>query len=736
MSISQDVVRKPHVRANQTREATRAVRPSDDNPWQTAATLVGSKIRENFVIVLLATLVCAALAGGGKLLLPAKYKATAQILIDPQTEPRPAPSSALEPQNSTLDANAAINYVESQMGVILSERVLLRTLRDRSLGSRPAIGVQEDDASARRAQELAENRALIKLQKSVTVTRAERSLLVSITVTDPDAANAAAIANAIVKAYGEVNEIDRTAAAHRNAIDLASRVEDLRKALGESQDKLQAYKKQNSLVGLNDRSIIERRVSETTDSLAAAERADVQARARLKQLEASPNDIGAVAAFGSDPESRQLQVLIVGRAATAAEAEQLESTLGERHPALIAAKARLRDYNKRINANLEGLRRTARAQIAEAQTQVAANKRRLAAAANEMEKIKQADPSLRQLEDTVEAKRKALTELELRQRLGETGGVAAGGFRIVSPARVPPVEGKTVSAALWCILGAMIGVALSIAGLAFRVIFDNTAITAAPLTSCDADAATNSPASEKLDFPDEYPVIASLPMIAPRRDLRALNGAEAQTEVWRRPTSSYALEVASIFERLRHSCERLNPLSVLIAGTTPRCGVSTLAANLARTAAMQGERVLLIDAHHEHPTLDLTITSDAPKTLIRLANRWRPLFRLQPYEHSLNLIPSLDNEDHVCHFISEESEYQIIDGIFGNFDFVVFDGPDISKISQLKALIHAADIFLLVVPGSAEHIVQGQLLMRLLSAKPGQFAGCVGSALVDVDEAA
>lgn len=156
MSISQDTVRESIVRANQRHDATIAAGHSTNNPWRSAAALLASKIRLYLAAILLAFLVCAALGAGAKLLLPAKYKATAQILIDPQTESRPPQATAAEPQNSTLEANAAINYVESQMGVIMSERVLLRVICDQGLSSTPATDTQED-ATARRARELTEN---------------------------------------------------------------------------------------------------------------------------------------------------------------------------------------------------------------------------------------------------------------------------------------------------------------------------------------------------------------------------------------------------------------------------------------------------------------------------------------------------------------------------------------------------------------------------------------------------
>ena len=227
--------------------------------------------------------------------MPTTYKASAQILIDPQ-EFRSFDADA---PTSTLEANAAINYVESQMGVIGSERVFLRVIRDQGLAA-PAEP-QPETPEAKRARDLAENKALLGLQKAVTIARAERSFLVTITASSKSPEQAAQLANSVVQAYGDVNAVDRMAAARRLAADLNARVEDLRRQLAESETNLLNFKVEHNLVGLNDKAIAERRVSEATDALAAAENREAQARARLKQLEAAPADLGAVAAFGPDP---------------------------------------------------------------------------------------------------------------------------------------------------------------------------------------------------------------------------------------------------------------------------------------------------------------------------------------------------------------------------------------------------------------------------------------------------
>ena len=256
------------------------------NPWREAAILLGAKARRHLGLIVVAALACAVLAGMAKAILPAAYKASAQILIDPQ-ENRAYEAADAAASTSTLEANAAINYVESQMGVIGSERVLLRVIRDQGLAGEPAAGGEgaQESADARRARDLAENKALVRLQKAIKIQRAERSFLVNITATDKSPEKAAQLANAMVKAYGDVNTVDRNSAARWLATELKGRIEETRRQLGDTESKLLSYKTEHNLVGLHDKAITERRTTEATDALASAENREAQARARVKQLE-------------------------------------------------------------------------------------------------------------------------------------------------------------------------------------------------------------------------------------------------------------------------------------------------------------------------------------------------------------------------------------------------------------------------------------------------------------------
>ncbi|MCI4680453.1 exopolysaccharide transport family protein [Rhodoblastus acidophilus] len=713
------------------------------NPWRDAAVLLGRRAGKHFRTIVAAGLICGALAGMAKLILPTTYKASAQILIDPQ-EFR---SFDADQAPSALDANAAINYVESQMGVIGSERVLLRVIHQLGLAGAPPLQpdaeTPPESPEARRARELAETKTLLVLQREIAITRAERSFLVTITAAAKSPERASELANAVVKAYGDVNAIDRMASARRLAADLNMRVEDLRRQLGDSESKLLNFRVAHNLVGMNDKAISQRRIAETTDALTAAENREAQARARLKQLEASPRDVGAVASFGPDPESRQLQLLIESRAAARNELEQLQGTLGDLYPSVVAGKARLRELDRRIAQSLAGLRRSTKAQLGEAQSQVAALSKQLDGLSAETTRAREFEPRIQEMESDIEAKRKSLAMFQTRWReADDMSRREAPNFRIISPARAPSAKNKAVSMALWTVAGGVVGAALAFGALAFATIFE--APGAAPAADDEdgeqardvfdeeggkEDAAREAlaPSSQPLECLGDLPVIA--PAAGPPGD-----GAAFLSEARKRPHSPFSETARAIYRRLREENDRRRdpederPLVVLVAATWPQAGASTLAANLARVAAAEGDRALVIDAHSAHPAQDQAVSPNAPKTLIKLAGRIRPLVRLAPFSQSLSLIPAWADEERICAEIAEDSLYRPVAGINDHFDFVVLDGPDASDEEGLRALVPAADQILLVVSREPGDEADAPRLLARLGSRPGSFAAYVRAA--------
>ena len=169
------------------------------------------------ITILLSTMVAVGLAAAFVLLVPHKYTATTQILIDP-IDLRAAQNdiSPTIPQS-----DAAVLQVESQARVIASDNVLRRVVASEGLDHDPEF------MRGALAQKYGPLAALNELQKHVQVKRPERTYVVNVSVTSEDPAKAARIANAIAQTYLTEQTEVRSNAARQISQSLTGRLNEL-----------------------------------------------------------------------------------------------------------------------------------------------------------------------------------------------------------------------------------------------------------------------------------------------------------------------------------------------------------------------------------------------------------------------------------------------------------------------------------------------------------------------------
>src|SRR5258708_7761280 len=137
------------------------------NPWGSAVSTLWKLLEDSLSFLAMAALAGAVLAGAAKILLPPQYTANVQVLIDPR-----GVNLKSGDLFSQFDANAAINFVESQMVVLRSDRVLARAI-DAVAPKLPAGATSPAskpvNAVISTATNQAETRAIAALQGALSV---------------------------------------------------------------------------------------------------------------------------------------------------------------------------------------------------------------------------------------------------------------------------------------------------------------------------------------------------------------------------------------------------------------------------------------------------------------------------------------------------------------------------------------------------------------------------------------
>ena len=645
------------------------------NPWPLAMSVLASQLRRFAWLIVVAALIFGIGAVFARILVPKTYQATVQVLIDPHR----LRVFSNDLQNDQLDANASINFVESQMGVIRSERVLLRVLREQraiDAGTKPAPG----SPAPSDLDEVDESRALVKLQRAVSVQRQERSFIVDVTVADASASRAASLANAIVRAYIDEDTIDRNGSVKRLTGELTSRLEGLRQSLRDSESRVETFRAKNGLAGVNDKLVIEQRLAEATTALSVAETREAQIRGRLSQLTAGSNQMSAISALGTDPESRRLALLLEVQASARNDLEQLTGSLGEQHPSLVSARNRVNEIEKSINAAVGGIRKGAQSQLDQVQTEVSFLSRKVTALSADLGKAREAEVGLRMLQADADAHRKILESFETRSReAGEFGQIDSNNLRIISPARTPNEQGQIKGLLLWGILGSLMGASFSMGVIGFAAMF--TQGNRAPAQAQRAAVATPAPEPRA-------------PAPRPTERQRSVP-ADVPQPIFPQPNATFSAAIKSLYKSClsagKIGFRKKKSVTVLVSSTGTPDDHARVAANLASIAATNGHRVLLVDSNPASPSLSSAVPPGAPVGLIMLAGILRPIYRLDAAYHALSVVPIMENERDICLRLvmrrdqSEKSEAP------ADFNFIVYNGPLLRDRDQLVDLARAAD---------------------------------------------
>ncbi len=363
------------------------------------------------------------------LIVPHRYTAVTQILIDP-TDLR-AIGNELAPANQANDAN--VLQVESQVRVLTSDSVLRRVVKTEGLDkdqefTRQGIADGADSTTA----------ALIALKRSIAVKRAERTYVVDITVTTREAAKSAHIANAIAEAYLQEQTDVRSDAVRQISQSLSSRLTELKDRVRAAEDRVEAFKQRNNILGASGQLVNEQQLTEMNNQLSAARARTASAKARLdqvQQVQLTKNE------FGAFPEAVQSQTITALRSQYAEvmrrEAEQMTS-LGARHPAVIEIQAEAERLRRMVDDEVHRIAISARTEYESAR----ANEETIAA---NLDKLKsnamttnEAMVTLRELERDVQANRAVYEAFLVRAReTGEQERLDTKNIRVISRADTP-----------------------------------------------------------------------------------------------------------------------------------------------------------------------------------------------------------------------------------------------------------------------------------------------------------
>lgn len=552
-------------------------------PWFLDPREIGRALRARWALVLAPMVLLLVAAVAWLALVPPLYAAVTQILIDPRGIQ--VVKDGVTPADQASDASLLL--VDSQIRVLISDDVLRQVVQRYKLDQDPefvrsaslletvkgslssllgASGAPADDALT----------ALRTLRDRTAARRLERSFVVELAVTTDDRRKSADLAQAIAETYLSTVSQAQAQVTRKAGEAVASRLGELQDDLREAEDKAQKFRAANNLVGTRGQLVSEQALTQLNQQLGAARARAGELRGRLAQIEAVANgraDLNSVTEIVQSTTIAQLRSQLAQIEAARADTV---SNLGPRHPTLRTSELQVQTLRNDINAEI---RRIAAATRNDYRSAVA-NEASLAATLESRKKealaVDKSFVRLRELERQVEASRAVYEAFLVRAReLQEQQRLDTSTSRIISPASLPARRlGPPIPAILAVAAAAGLGLGVGLALLAVPV-------------------AGRIGSRHRLQQLAGLPVVAVLPAKA-RTRTRGKAGGEAL-----RADTAYDVAVARLGGRLQRDVSTTRPTVVLITSADDRTGKSELARSLAASAALDGQRVLLVDADPE-----------------------------------------------------------------------------------------------------------------------------------------
>jgi len=293
------------------------------------------KARRSIALAVFLLTVCAAVAVS--LLLPKKYTATAEVLVD-----LAPPDQITGLQVSGMAASA---FISTQIDVIKSDRVSGRVISN--LGLMENAEIRDEWKKQTNGEGRFEGWLIDELQALLDVKPSRESNIIRVTCKAQNAQFAAQLANGYVRAYLETVLELRVDPARKYTSFFDEQSKLLSERLAQAQARLSAFQREKGLVSTDERLDVETaRLNDLSSQLVALQSLSAESGSRQAQV---GKQSGMLPEVLSNPVVGSLKADL---ARAEARLQELTTRLGDNHPQVIEARQSVVETRNRLNAEI------------------------------------------------------------------------------------------------------------------------------------------------------------------------------------------------------------------------------------------------------------------------------------------------------------------------------------------------------------------------------------------------
>jgi polysaccharide biosynthesis transport protein len=546
----------------------------------------------------------------------------------------------------------------------------------------------------------ARNATLSAVQAALIVTPLKSSHVLEVSFTAEDPVIAAAAANNAMDLYVKSQLGAKYGAVARAQQWLEQRRDELRQELRRSEDAIAQYRARNGLIeGMHAR-LDSEQVSLLTENLTRAGSALAEAEGKL---DAASGRAGAAAQAAIAPSVVQLRAR---HDQLSAELQSMLARFGGSHPDVQGVRAQLAEVDRNVAAESSRVVAAIDADVRADRERVDALQRDLDEQHAQIARDAEAQVPLNAMSRDADAQRGLLQAmLERIQQTAQQASIQAPDAHEISLALVPdrpsfPRTGQWLAAAT-----------------SFGVVFGLLMVYVRELADCTFQSG------------DDVRSVLGLPCLGliPRMSRRALRGSTVEDYAARKPRSALAEQLRALRAGLSLWPDR--PHIIAVTAAHPREGKTTVTRALGRLAAMNGERVIMVDCDIRHPSL--TNNPHLPGLVDYLREQITlPQAIQKDPATGMDWIPSGKSEANALGLLMSATMARLLQSLRDDYDLVLLDTPPAEAITDARIVAGLADATLFCVRWRG---TSHQVALHALELLEEAHANVVGAALTQVD---
>ena len=569
------------------------------------------------------------------------------------------------------------------------------------------------DQAADRAQTV-QARVVDRVRSGLSVKRIGATYVMSLGFTARDPAKASRIANGFADHY-LLDQLEAKFDANHQANGwLTGRLSDLRAEVIQNEAVVEQYRSAHGLLSASGATLTEQEISAYNQQLATvrAQQAEDEARLRTAQSQLAAGSTGED--VGEALNSTLIQQLRNRRAEVSGRIADMASRYGVRHPAMISAQGELADMDSQIRAEIGRIISNLEARVQVSRERTASMSASLAGARGALVANNAARVRLNELVRNAEASRTLYEGLLDRFKQTSTqAGLEQSDARVVSRAVAP-----TAPSAPNVPVNLGIGLALALTAAA-------AAIVIAELL--DTGLATAEDIERRLGLP----AIGSVPLVASvaspvDRHLAPVDYLVA------RPMSAFAEAMRSLRTSVAYARVGQGVKLIVIASSLPGEGKTTTAVALARSAAMAGQKAVIVDCDLRRRGVNRLLGLEPTAGLLEVLSGQATLAEalMTDAASGMAVLSLVHTEFTPRDLFQSEAMDALLATLRQGYDLIVLDTAPVLAVAETRVLASKADavVFLARWRTTPEKAIDTTL--RLLEQAGAHVAGV---ALVQVD---